>query len=140
MTPPPPPAERTPSATARGEAAAREFEPAGTPALYVRDPERAAAAKSENRRRAAEADPMFAGLLGHGDEADDWDDAAPFDTLVLNTLNPVVQALPSLDRALVADVVRHLYATAVLASGPSTSGWERDLLSDSLLSLIERAR
>lgn len=127
------------------EIAARAFEPNGTPALYVRDPGRALLAGAENRRAAAQANPVLAGLLDHDeddwddeDESDDWD--APLDTLVLNTLNPVVTALPDLEADLQADVIRHLYAGALLASGTVLVEAERSLFTRTLRALIERAR
>lgn len=121
------------------EVEARPFQPAGTPALYVSDPQRAARARTASRRSAAAADPLFADLLGATDTGDSAGDDVSFDTLVLNTLNPVIAKLRVLDPALTADVVRHLYATAVHSNGSSVGGADRALLTSSLLRLVERA-
>lgn len=121
------------------EVEARPFQPNGTPALYVLDPERAAKAREGSRRSAAAADPLLAGLLDAAGPEDDDEYDEPFDTLVLNTLNPVVDTLRSLSPGLVADVVRHLYATAVHSSGSSVGGADRALLTSTLVRLIERA-
>lgn len=117
---------------------ARPFHPRSTPALYVLDPDRAAKAREDSRRSAAEADPLLAGLLGAVDELEnELDDA--YDTLVLNTLNPVVERIHGLDPGLQADVVRHLYATSVHSGGTTVGSADRALLTDSLLRLIDRA-
>ena len=120
------------------EVEARPFQPEATPALYVLDPDRAAKAREGSRRSAAESDPLLAGLLGAvDDDEDDYDE--PFDTLVLNTLNPVVDRLRGLENGLQADVVRHLYSISVHSSGAAVGGMDRDLLTGSLLRLIDRA-
>lgn len=119
------------------EVEARPFQPADTPALYVLDPERAAKAREDKRRSAAAADPLLAGLLASAEPEDE--DYAPLDTLVLNTLNPAVDALRSLEPGLTAEIVRHLYAISVHTGGANVGGAGRALLTSSLLRLIERA-
>ena len=114
------------------EVGARPFQPASTPALYVVDPDRAAHARSAARRAAAADDPLLGALLGTDAPEDDFDE--PFATLVLNTLNPAIQALYGVPAQARADLVRHIYAIATLTSGGTAA--TRDLLTDTLLSLI----
>lgn len=119
------------------EVSGRSFEPRSSPALYVADPERAAMARDANRRAAVASDPVLGNLLDLLDDEED-EDVYPFDTLVINSLNPLIERMPAWPDDVRADVFRQLYVMARFAAGARVSDAERELLTDSMISLIER--
>ena len=116
----------------------RTFEPPSTPALYVPDPHQDRRDVREQTHAGASESALFADLLGFTSAT--GDDPRGRALLVLNADNPVVRSLAGLDADLAADVVRGLYALALLAGRRRMTDADRGLLTTAFLALIDRAR
>lgn len=110
----------------------RDFQPAGVPALLVDS--RAAGRERTRRDLAAEADGLWADILGS------LRSSAPRAQLVLNHLNPLVRKAETLqDAALATATAEALYGQALLMTRRPLRPSENALLNRAFISLLEHA-
>lgn len=113
----------------------RDFQPAGVPALLIDS--RAAGRERTRRELAAEADGLWADILGS------LRSSAPRAQLVLNHLNPLVRKAGTLvgdtDAALATATAEALYGQALLMTRRPLRPSENALLNRAFISLLEHA-